>query len=102
MCAYEYVNHLQNGSPAIIETRLRTGRSGFNSRKGQWWDFFLFATALRLALGPTEPPIKWISGALNPDIKRLGRETDHSHPSRAEAKKAWSYAFTPHYFFMEW
>jgi len=31
-----------------IETRLWARWSGFSSRHGQWWDFFLFATAPRL------------------------------------------------------
>jgi hypothetical protein len=31
-----------------------------------------------------------------------GREADHSPPSSAEAKNAWSYTFTPQYAFMAW
>jgi len=47
---------------------------------------FLFTTASRTALGPTEPPIPWILGALSLGVKRPGREADHSPPSSAEVK----------------
>jgi hypothetical protein len=54
------------------------------------------------ALRPTQPPNQWISGALCRRIKGLGRETNHSFPSSAEVKNAWSYTTTPQYVFMEW
>jgi hypothetical protein len=47
---------------------------------------FLFITASRPALGPTQPPIQWIPGAPSLGVKRPGREADHSHPSSAEVK----------------
>jgi len=49
--------------------------------------FFLFAAASRPALGPTNPPIQWVPGALSQGIKWLGREADHTHPSSAEVKE---------------
>jgi hypothetical protein len=49
----------------------------------------------RPALGPTQPPIQWVSGALSPGVKRPGREADHSHPASAEVKKTWVYTSTP-------
>jgi hypothetical protein len=52
--------------------------------------FFLFATASRPSLGPTQP-IKWVPGTLSPEVKRWGREADHSPPSSAEFKNAWGY-----------
>jgi hypothetical protein len=55
---------------------------------------FLFSTASRLALGPTQPPIQWILEALSPGPKRPGREGDHSRPSSAEVKNAWRYTST--------
>jgi hypothetical protein len=36
-----------------------------------------------------------VPGALSLEVKRPGREADHSPPSSAEAKNAWSYTFTP-------
>jgi hypothetical protein len=35
-------------------------------------------------------------------VKRLGREANHTPPSSAEVKNAWSYTSTPPYVFMEW
>jgi hypothetical protein len=42
---------------------------------------------LREFLGPTQPPIQWIQGALSLGVKRPGREADHSPPSSAEVKE---------------
>jgi hypothetical protein len=38
----------------------------------------------RPALGPTQPPIQWVPGALSLGVKRAGREADHSPPSSAK------------------
>jgi hypothetical protein len=56
---------------------------------------FLFTTASRTALGPTQPPLHWVLGALSLGIKGPGREADHSSPSSAEVNNAWSYTSTP-------
>jgi hypothetical protein len=56
---------------------------------------FLFTTASRMALGSTQPPIQWVPGALSLEVKRPGHEADHSPPSSAEVKNAWSYISTP-------
>jgi hypothetical protein len=61
---------------------------------------FLFTTVSRTALGPTEPPIQWVPGALSLGVKRPGYETDHSLPSSAEVKNAWSYTSAPQYVFI--
>jgi hypothetical protein len=66
---------------------------GFDSRRRLV--IFLFTTASRPALGPTQPPIQWVAGALSLGLKRPGREADHSPPSSAEVKNAWSYTSTP-------
>jgi hypothetical protein len=62
-----------------------------------WWELeiFLFTTASRMALGPTQPHIQWVLGALSLGVKWPGCEAEHSHPSSAEVKNAWSYISTP-------
>jgi hypothetical protein len=72
-------------SISISATRWTIGVLGFDSRRGL--GIFLFTTESRTALGPTQPPIQWIPGALSLEVKRPGRETDHSPPSIAEVKK---------------
>jgi hypothetical protein len=61
------------------------GDRGFETR--QWLEIFLFTTASRPALGPTQPPKKWVSGSLSLGVKRPGREADRSPPSSAEVKE---------------
>jgi hypothetical protein len=65
---------------------------GFDSRRGL--GIFLF-TAFRQALGPTEPPIQWVSEAVSLGVKQPGREGDHSPPSSAYVKNAWRYNSIP-------
>jgi hypothetical protein len=75
-------------------TRLRAGQPRFDSRQGL--GIFIFATASGPGLGPTQPSIQWVPEALSPEVKRPGCETDHSPPSSAEVKNAWSYTSTQH------
>jgi hypothetical protein len=49
---------------------------------------FLFTTASKTALGPTQPPILWVRGALSLRVKRPGRKADRSPPSSAEVKES--------------
>jgi hypothetical protein len=60
------------------------GVLGFDSRREL--GIFLFTTAPGTALGPTQPPIQWVPGALSLGVKRAGREAHHSPPSSAEVK----------------
>jgi hypothetical protein len=83
-----------------IATRLRAERLEFDSRQGL--GIFLFATACRPALGPTQSPIQWVPGTLSPSVKRPVREADHLPPSSTEVKNAWRYTSTPSYVFMTW
>jgi hypothetical protein len=76
------------------------GILGFDSRRGL--GTFLFTTASRTALGPTQPPIQWVRGSLSLGVKRPGCEADHSPPPSAEVKNAWSYTSIPQYAFMVW
>jgi hypothetical protein len=64
----------------------------FDSRQGM--GIFLFATASRTALRPTQPPIQWVPGALSLEVKRPRREADHFHLVPMW-KNTWSYTFTP-------
>jgi hypothetical protein len=52
------------------------GVLGFDSRRGLW--IFLFTTASRTVLGPTQPPVQWVPGA---------------HP-RGKAAGTWSWPLT--------
>jgi hypothetical protein len=70
-------------SSVCIATRI--GVLGFDSQRGL--RIFLFITASRTALGPTQPDIQWVPGALSLGVKRPGREADHSPPSSAEIKE---------------
>jgi hypothetical protein len=68
-----------------ISYNLNLLRLEFDSRRGL--EIFLFTTASRTALGPTQPPIQGVPGALSLGVKRPGREADHSPPSSAEVKE---------------
>jgi hypothetical protein len=48
---------------------------------------FFLTTASRTVLGPTQPPLQWVLGALTLGVKRPGREADHSPPSSAEVEE---------------
>jgi len=58
-------------------------------RFGFWWGLgiFLYTTASKMALGPTQPLVQWVPGALSLGVKRPGREADHLPPSSAEVKE---------------
>jgi hypothetical protein len=76
------------------------GVGGFNSRQGL--GIFFFSTASRPALEPIQPPIQWVLGALSPEVKRPGREADHSSPSSTEVKECVALHLRPQYVFMAW
>jgi hypothetical protein len=57
----------------------------FDPRRGL--GIFLFTTASRTALVPTQPPIQGVPGALSLGVKEPVSETDHSPPSSAEVKE---------------
>jgi hypothetical protein len=48
--------------------------------------------------GPTQPPIQWAQGAISPEVKRPGREADHSPPSSAEFKNGRGILLFPNMF----
>jgi hypothetical protein len=69
------------------------GVLGFDSRWGL--GIFLFTTASRTALGPTQR-------GLSLGVKRQGREADHSPPPSAQVKMRGAIHPLPQYVFMSW
>jgi hypothetical protein len=89
---------MESGQLSRYSDRLRAGRPEFDSRQ---YNIFLFSTASRPTVGPTQPSIQWVPGALSPGLKRQEREAHQSPPSSAEVRW-WSYTSTPRYVFMEY
>jgi hypothetical protein len=58
--------------------------------------FNLSSTAFRPALGPTQPHIQWVPEVLSTDVKRPGREAEHSLPSSAQVKNGGATPPLPH------
>jgi hypothetical protein len=57
---------------------LQTGRPGFDPR--QTPGIFPLTYASRPALGPTQPPVQWVPGALSAGVKRGRGVTLTTHP----------------------
>jgi hypothetical protein len=70
-----------------------TGVLGFNSRQGL--GIFLFATASRMSIVPTQPPIQWVAGAFSLGQSDGGvKLTTHLHLV-PRSKNEWRYTSTP-------
>jgi hypothetical protein len=80
--------------------RLWAGQLGFNFQQGQ--EIFLFSTVYRSALGPAQPPIRWILGTLSLGVKLPGHKADHLHPFSAEVKNGGAVPPLSQYTFMAW
>jgi hypothetical protein len=93
LCQSKYIRAMIAQSVQRWATGRTTGVLGFDSR----WrlGIFLFTTASRTDLGPTQPPIQWVPWALSLGVKRPKHEADHSPPSSAEVKNEWSYTSNP-------
>jgi hypothetical protein len=63
---------------------------------------FLFTTASRTALGPTQPPIQWVPESLSLGVKRPGGEACHSPPSNSEVNVRGAISPFPKFAFMVW
>jgi hypothetical protein len=68
------------------------GVLGFDSRRGL--GIFLFTTASRKFLEPTQPPIQWVPEVLSLGVKRPGRKANHSPSSSGEVKELAELYFT--------
>jgi hypothetical protein len=64
---------------------LRAGWSRVRVRAGTW--NFLFTTASSPTLGPTQPPVRGVSGVLSLGVKRSQREANHSPSSSTEVNE---------------
>jgi hypothetical protein len=60
--------HISTGAGTAQSVQCLTGRSGFYPRQIQ--RIFSLTSASRPALGPTQPPVQWVPGALSPGVKR--------------------------------
>jgi hypothetical protein len=92
--------HKCNGKPVQVCLKISKSRAqslerwatgwtigvlGFDSRRGL--GIFLFTTAFRTALVPTQLPIQCVPGALSLGVKRPVRKADYSPPPSAEVKE---------------
>jgi flagellar basal body-associated protein FliL len=53
-----------------------------------------------IIIGLTQHRVQWVTGALSLGVNRPRRAADHSPPSSAEVKDAWSYNSVFQYAFM--
>jgi hypothetical protein len=58
------------------------------------YGIFSFRHRVQTGSRPTQPPVQWVPDSLSLEVKRTGREADHSPSSRAENKNTWSYTST--------
>jgi hypothetical protein len=82
----------------IIEAGIAQWSYGLDDRgfeSQQILGVFLITTTSKPALGPNQPPIQCVAGALYLGVKKPGLEADHSPPSSSEVKNAWSCTFSP-------
>ena len=79
---YMYITQMDRDSSVGIATRYGLDGHVIECR----WGRQDFPHLSRPALGPTQPPIQWVSG-LSPGVKRPGRGVDHPPQSSAEVKE---------------
>jgi hypothetical protein len=96
--AFVYLMFTSGSSVGIVPGCWLDDQGGCSSSPGGVKNF-LFSTSIPV-LGPTQPPIEWILGALSLGVKWKGREADHSPATSAEVKKMWIYTSTSPYAFI--
>jgi hypothetical protein len=83
------VSHYEFGSPMpfYVKSRDSSVRIALGYGLDDWGSrvrspgrlgIFLFTTASRTSLGPSQLPVQWIPGAITLGVKRPGREADHT------------------------
>jgi hypothetical protein len=72
----------------------------YSDQTTDWTTEYRLTTATRIFFFATQPPMQWVSGALSLGVEWPDREAEHSPPSSAQVKNAWSYTSTSSYVFM--
>jgi len=87
--SYQWYQYMSVSLPIVFFSALALGYGlddrGFESRQGL--GIFPFTTKSRPAVGPTQPHIQGIIGALFLGLKRPGSEAHYLHPSSAEVEE---------------
>jgi hypothetical protein len=81
------------------ESGWTTDKPGFGSRQGKR---FSILQNVKTGCGAHPPSHQMDTGVPYPGVKQPGREANHSPPSSADIKNAWSCNSTPPNVFMEW
>jgi hypothetical protein len=79
-----YLHSIEAGSCSRCSDWLRAGRPRGRTSSPYRDKIFLLFTSSTQFLGPTQPPIQWVPGALPPGVKRPGREAKRSAQHRAK------------------
>jgi hypothetical protein len=82
-------------------TELRPGRSGIRTPAGAR-DSSIVKNVPKVSEIPTQPPIQFGSGSYFTELKRQGREADHSPHLIPKLRMSGTRPRNPLYAFMEW
>jgi hypothetical protein len=83
---YTITDILEWSRESSVGIATRYWLNGGGSRSGRGKIFSSSLLTSRPALGPTQPPIQLVPGAVSLGVKGQGREADHTPPSSAEVK----------------
>jgi hypothetical protein len=97
-CRFSTSLDRSRSSSASVVTTGRT--TGVQFPAGAITGFFSLRHRVQTSSGAQPASIQQIQEDFTPEVKRPGREADHSPPSSAEVKNAWSYTSTSPYVFM--
>jgi hypothetical protein len=84
LCIFEVYGHWNEQRQSYWSGDSSVGMMDSDSRQRRY--IFIYSTASRQDLVPTQSPIEWVLGALPLGIKRLEREANYSPPSTAEVE----------------